>query len=448
MPMPHVTPRLQVDLDGSRFDDAPVRHRSPGTLVLAVSIVAALIAWASPSTAAPPETGDERPVHIRPDEAGGTESKGESPLDPATTTRIVESITADRILAEVTHLAGDEFYGRFFRSPMAFTAAEWIRDRFAEAGLEPGVPATLGRAGARAIDDIGSTGPDAVDPSAAAESDREGESTPGPDSPAAASLSGPFWFQPIEDPTAAPNVIGVLPARGVSRGSILVTAHYDHLPPRRRGEDRIYNGADDNASGTCGMIAVARALSAMPEGLPCDVVFIAFTGEEAGLKGARHHVANPTVPIASIRALLNLDMISRGEANTIFVDGTEISEPIRKALRIANESVGLDIRFDEHPDWLDRSDQGPYLAKGVPAVLFSVEDHEDYHQVTDHADRILPELAAKVSRVTALAVVELARSTPTPEAASPSNDSTTQPKPSSTPMGSGRVESTSGGPSG
>ena len=251
------------------------------------------------------------------------------------------------------------------------------------------------------------------------------------------------------------NVVGLLPGSDpeLKQEVVVVGGHLDHVGYGQLGQNRgnkefIHNGADDNASGTCGMIAVARALSAMPEGLPCDVVFIAFTGEEAGLKGARHHVANPTVPIASIRALLNLDMISRGEANTIFVDGTEISEPIRKALRIANESVGLDIRFDEHPDWLDRSDQGPYLAKGVPAGLFSVEDHEDYHQVTDHADRILPELAAKVSRVTALAVVELARSTPTPEAASPSNDSTTQPKPSSTPMDSGRVESTSGGPSG
>lgn len=410
MSMPHVTPRLQVDLGGERSDGSTNRRRRPATIPQAGFVAAILLVSVTSAMGSPPAAEAQTPVDVRADGPGGTESKGRSAVDPATARRIVESITAERILAEVTHLAGDEYYGRFFRSPMAFTAAEWIRDRFAEAGLQPGVPATLGRAGAKAIDDVEPTSPDAGDPDADAASEGKGGSTPEPET-SATPPAGPFWFQPIEDPTAAPNVIGVLPARETSRGTILVTAHYDHLPPRRRGEDRIYNGADDNASGTCGMIAVARALAAVPGGLGCDVVFIAFTGEEAGLKGARHYVEHPTVPLASIRGLLNLDMISRGDANTIFVDGREISEPIRGSLRVANRIVGLDIRFDEHPEWLDRSDQGPFLAKGVPAVLFSVEDHEDYHQVTDHADRILPDLAARVSRLVAIAVAELSHPT-------------------------------------
>ena len=428
MSMPHVTPRLQVDLDGERSDGSKNRRRRPATIPQAGFVAAILLVSVTSAMGSPPAAEAQTPVDVRADGPGGTESKGTSAVDPATARRIVESITAERILAEVTHLAGDEYYGRFFRSPMAFTAAEWIRDRFAEAGLQPGVPAMLGRAGAKAIDDLETTSPDAVDPDAEAESEGESGSTPGPET-SATPLSGPFWFQPIEDPTAAPNVIGVLPARETSRGTILVTAHYDHLPPRRRGEDRIYNGADDNASGTCGMIAVARALAAAPGGLECDVVFIAFTGEEAGLKGARHYVEHPTVPLASIRGLLNLDMISRGDANTIFVDGREISEPIRESLRVANRIVGLDIRFDEHPEWLDRSDQGPFLAKGVPAVLFSVEDHEDYHQVTDHADRILPDLAARVSRLVALSVAGLSTEAPGVVA-----EPDVQPPPPPTPM--------------
>lgn len=79
-----------------------------------------------------------------------------------------------------------------------------------------------------------------------------------------------------------------------------------------------------------------------------------------------------------------------------------------RVLREANKEIGLELRVDTHPDWLDRSDQWPFLRKGVQAVLFSVEDHEDYHQVTDHADRIIASLAARVSQLVAIAVLDLA----------------------------------------
>lgn len=285
---------------------------------------------------------------------------GGGTIAPATVRSVEAAIGPARLAADVAHLSDDSFYGRFYRSPFAFKAAEWIRDQFRDAGLKPGMPA-------------------AADGGEAA------------------------WFQSLADPEAAPNVVAVLAGR--SDRTVLVTAHYDHLPPLRRGEDRIFNGADDNASGVCGMIAVARAIAALPQPPACRLVFVAFTGEEAGLLGAKRFVADLPVAKEQILAVLNLDMISRGEANTIFIDGAPISEPIREALRAANAAIGLNIRFDEHPEWLDRSDQGPFLAAGIPAVLFSVEDHEDYHKVTDHADRIIPELAAKVSRLVALSVL-------------------------------------------
>jgi Zn-dependent M28 family amino/carboxypeptidase len=311
---------------------------------------------------------------------------GGASLAPETVRSVVASIEPGRLAVEVAHLSDDSFYGRFYRSPFAFKAAEWIRDRFREAGLKPGMPP-------------------------AAEG---GEAS---------------WFQSLEDPEAAPNVVAVLAGR--SDRTVLVTAHYDHLPPRRRGEDRIYNGADDNASGVCGMIAVARAIAALPQPPACRVVFVAFTGEEAGLLGAKRFVASLPMPKEQILAVLNLDMISRGEANTIFIDGAAISEPIREALRAANAAIGLNIRFDEHPEWLDRSDQGPFLAAGIPAVLFSVEDHEDYHQVTDHADRIIPELAAKVSRLVALTTLLMGeRAAAAPAASGPAKDA---PQPTPTP---------------
>ena len=86
------------------------------------------------------------------------------------------------------------------------------------------------------------------------------------------------------------------------------------------------------------------------------------------------------------------------------------------ALKSANESIGLKLRLDEHPDWLNRSDQGPFLARKVPAVLFSVEDHEDYHQVSDEVAKIDAGLAAEVAQLVALAAIDMSRQPFTPRA--------------------------------
>jgi hypothetical protein len=374
----------------------PRRRRLRTALTFAVAINATLasLAVASPRF-------DELPPKV---------ALGETTLAPVARAAIEAAIAPEAILADVSHLASDEYYGRFFRSPFAFKAAEWIRVQFAAAGLAPGNPELRG-VPAEAIEATRSKEADkqeAREPDDMPSGNAVETATP---APAATPAAVSPWFQPLADAEAAPNVIAVLPAReGSPRAgrTILITAHYDHLPPKRRGEDRIFNGADDNASGVCGMIAIARALASLPERPACRVMFIAFTGEEAGLRGAKRFVEHPPVPLDSIDALFNLDMISRGEENLIFCDGRDFSEPLREALRAANAAIGLEIRFDLHPDWLDRSDQGPFLAKGVPAVLFSVEDHEDYHQVTDHADRIIPGLAAKTSRLVALATLLLA----------------------------------------
>jgi len=271
----------------------------------------------------------------------------------------IARITPEMIQEDVNHLADDSFYGRYWLSPFAQKAADWIRDEFIAAGVQPGA-------------------------------------------------ADGAWFQFTKTKDAAPNVIGLIPGNKKGAGVIVLTAHYDHLPPRRRGEDKIFNGADDNASGTAGILAVARALVPLQAKLQSSVLFIAFTGEEAGLKGAKYFVRNPTVPLNSIKGLINLDMISRGEENVIFIDGAKESPDLIKVLRAANEQIGLDLQVDQYPDWLTRSDQWPFLQKGVQAVLFSVEDHEDYHEVTDHADRIIAPLAARVSQLIAIAVLDLA----------------------------------------
>jgi len=214
-----------------------------------------------------------------------------------------------------------------------------------------------------------------------------------------------------KNPESGPNIIGVMTGSG--DGFIIISAHYDHLRPRRTGTDKIFNGADDNASGIAGMLAVARAMKACAaagNGPACTIIFIAFNGEEAGLLGSRAYVKSPTVPLGKIRGVFNMDMISRGPPRQIFIDGGAVGLPVVDALKAANESIGLKLRLDEHPDWLDRSDQGPFLARRVPAVLFSVEDHEDYHQVSDEVGKVDAGLASEVAQLIALAAINLSRS--------------------------------------
>ena len=294
-----------------------------------------------------------------------------APRRPVATVR--SAVTADAVRADVAALSSDDMGGRFFRSPFAEKAAAWIAEHFKAIGLAPGMPDGTYR-------------------------------------------------QPIDkNPETGPNMIAVMPATGAGAdaGVIIVSSHYDHLRPRRSGEDRIYNGADDNASGVAGTLAVARALQACAaagNGPACTVIFMAFNGEEAGLLGSTFYARNPTVPLGQVRGVFNMDMISRGPARQIFIDGGPVGQPVVAALKSANESIGLKLRLDEHPDWLDRSDQGPFLARKVPAVLFSVEDHEDYHQVSDEVSKIDAGLAAEVAQLVALAAIDMSRQPFTPRA--------------------------------
>lgn len=275
---------------------------------------------------------------------------------------ICAAITADSIRTAVTELSSDEMGGRYYRSPFAEKAAKWIESRFDALALAHGATKDSYR---QAID---------------------------------------------KNVESAPNLIATL--AGTGNGYIIVSAHYDHLRPKRTGEDKIHNGADDNASGVCGMLAVARAmkdLAAKGAGPSCTILFVAFNGEEAGLLGSRAFVKSPTVPLAEIRAVFNMDMISRGRAHEIFIDGGPVGAAVVDALKVANETIGMKLRLNEHPDWLDRSDQGPFLAKNVPAVLFSVEDHEDYHKVSDEVSKIDAALAAETAQLVALAALEMSK---------------------------------------
>lgn len=202
--------------------------------------------------------------------------------------------------------------------------------------------------------------------------------------------------------TTAKNVIGVLRGDGPKAGEyVVIGAHYDHLgirrPMKRKFKDgklvtedlglQIHNGADDNASGTGGVIEIARQFAA--SGRPArSVLFIAFSGEEAGLHGSKHFVESPTVPLDYTVAMLNMDMIGRLEKNadkvTVFgvQTGKEFAEVLDAAGRAAD--LGISPAIDEG----GRSDHASFLRKNVPSLHFFSGNHADYHQPSDDVDKI------------------------------------------------------------
>jgi hypothetical protein len=273
----------------------------------------------------------------------------------------VDSITEQNIIRDVTWLASDALQGRHYRSIEARKAANYIATAWKEAGLTP-LP------------------------------------------------SQNSMYLPTDDLRDSPNVAAIY--KGTGDTFVCITAHYDHLKPKRNGDDRIYNGADDNASGVAALISIGNALSKVTSKIESSIVLIAFTGEEAGFVGSQHFANNAPIALNKIRGLLNLDMISRGEPNTIFLEGAPDAPRINMAIVRANAQIDLHIIRNAHPDWLYRSDQAPFIEKNVPAVFFSVEDHEDYHRVSDHADKILPELATKTTQLVFLTAIDLARPVP------------------------------------
>lgn len=191
----------------------------------------------------------------------------------------------------------------------------------------------------------------------------------------------------------AENVIGFLPGREFPDRVIVVTAHYDHLGIQGGA---IYNGADDNASGTAALLALARNFAEAPP--RHTLVLAALDAEEMGLRGAREFVAAPPVPLASIALNVNLDMVSRSEAGELYAAGTSHNPtllPLVEAVA-AGAPVTLLTGHDTPDlppgdDWTFASDHAPFHEAGIPFVYFGVEDHPGYHDPSDTFEAVTPE---------------------------------------------------------
>jgi Zn-dependent M28 family amino/carboxypeptidase len=190
------------------------------------------------------------------------------------------------------------------------------------------------------------------------------------------------------DSVTGVNVVAMLPGTQDPDRIIVVSAHYDHVGVRN---GQIYNGADDNASGTAAVLAMAAHFKARPP--RHTMLFVFFDAEELGLVGARAFVAAPPVALDRIGANVNMDMVSRSDKEELWAAGAGHYPQLRPLLdSIAAEApVKLLLGHDSgagRDDWTNLSDQGAFHAVGIPVVLFSVEDHADYHQPSDDPEKI------------------------------------------------------------
>jgi Zn-dependent M28 family amino/carboxypeptidase len=290
-------------------------------------------------------------------------------------------VTADYVRSTLSALADDSMQGRKTATPGAARAARFIASQFAASHLAPlgdsgylqKVPLILNAKGELAVP---------------------------------ASATDTAGHHSVIDVNVVAVIRGSDPV--LKNQVILVDAHFDHLGVGKAvNGDSIYNGADDDASGVVTVLAVARALAAGPP-LKRTVLFVTTTGEELGLFGTRWLIAHFPVPIDSLRANLEIEMIGRPDpligAGKAWLTGYE-----RTTMGAEFKAAGLAIFPDPHPEqqFFQRSDNIAYAEMGVPAqTLSSYGLHTDYHAVTDdlaHVD--IQHMTAVIN--TAIAAVRL-----------------------------------------
>jgi len=295
--------------------------------------------------------------------------------------RIVEGhITANSLRGDVSFLASDLLEGRDTPSRGLDIAAEYIASQFRRLGLEP----------------AGDDG----------------------------------YFQTVvlhpddKDSPTSRNVAGIL------RGSdprlkdtyVILSSHYDHVGLAQSGEDRIFNGANDDASGTASVLEVANALASLHPRPKRSVLFILFCGEEKGLRGSSYYVMHPLVPLAKTVAQLNLEQLGRTDApegphiNSANVTGFDFSDLV-PVLVDAGKRTGIAVtKVPEASDkYFSRSDNGPLAKAGVPAHTLSVTyEFPDYHAVGDEWQKIDYDNMAKVDQAVGIAVLRLAQALTVP----------------------------------
>jgi aminopeptidase N len=268
------------------------------------------------------------------------------------------AIEPEGMMAQVKYLADEKLRGRGIGTPELDKAAAYIAQRFESVGLLSG-----------------------GEPSGS-------------------------WYQEWVDPETKirmRNVVGVLPGRApeLARESVVIGAHYDHLGMTGASKEfagQVYPGADDNASGVAVLLEMASRL-ALVANMERSVVFVAFTGEEAGRKGSRYYVQHEKrYPVSRTTGMINLDTVGRlGKGKVIILGAGSAKEWSPLFQEIA---ASLKLEIAESSQDLDSSDQKSFHEAGVPAVQLFTGPHLDYHRPTDTADKIDGKGLAKVAMLT------------------------------------------------
>jgi len=214
-----------------------------------------------------------------------------------------------------------------------------------------------------------------------------------------ANFSYEVYFEPKIDTLKTENVIGYLDS-DLSNENIIIGAHYDHIG--RNYNYAINYGADDNASGTTGMLSIAKLLSQVSKDgvkLKKNILFIAYSAEELGLHGSEYYVQNPFYPLSKTKVLFNLDMIGRDmddnpeNANKVFLLRWEGgSKYIKKVTKL--NTVYTHLIVDKTPGYKNRvlwtfgSDHYSFVKKGISSIAYFTALHDDYHTPRDTADKL------------------------------------------------------------
>ena len=205
------------------------------------------------------------------------------------------------------------------------------------------------------------------------------------------------------------NVLGYLPGRGdLADELVVIGAHFDHVGMGGSGSlapgtYEIHNGADDNASGTVGLLETARRLIDLANNTPAEtprrsILFITFSAEELGLIGSEYYVNHPRFELSNTVAMLNLDMVGRVTENVLTVYGTGTAKEFDNLLTEVNEPIGFDIK--RQPEGVGPSDHQSFFLKGIPVFHFFSGFHPDYHRPSDDFDKINVNGISRVAELT------------------------------------------------
>lgn len=232
--------------------------------------------------------------------------------------------------------------------------------------------------------------------------------------------------QVLESATA-PNTIGMIEGSDpvLKREYVVYSAHMDHVGMsaatgcQPKGGDTICNGADDDGSGTVGVIELAEAYSKRGARPKRSVIFMTVSGEEKGLWGSQYFSEHPTVPLEQIVADVNIDMIGRNWPDTIVAIGKEHSDLGATLERVVSghpelRMAAIDDKWPEE-NFYFRSDHFNFASKGVPILFFFNGVHADYHQVSDSPDKIDAEKLSRIAQLVFYLGQEIANTTARPK---------------------------------